>query len=170
MNMDDKTIDRIYIQVYFWMFFAVQTLLLVFGTELHSPRGIANTIFTYLAFIPFFGYIHEKKYPTKNLWRLFAGLFFLWQMAGFFFLYDHLVTTKLMLFLLMAPFFWAVALYAVITVEENPDRKDARIQKIEAFKKKFRGIMTIAGAFSLLLLGVSLFVMLAGKFNLPGNE
>lgn len=170
MNIDDKTIDRIYIQVYFWMFFSLQTLLMIFGTELNSPRGITNTIFTYLAFIPFFGYIHDKKYPTKDLWRLFAGLFFLWQIVGFSFLYDHAYKTKLMLFLLLAPFFWGVALYALITLEENPDRKEARVQKIMAFKKKFRGIMTIAGALSLLLLAVSLFVMLASRFKLLGDE
>jgi hypothetical protein len=168
--MNEKTLTRISVQTYFWLLFAVQTLLVVFGTELQSPRGIANTVFTYLAFIPFYGYIHDIKFPTKDLWRLFVILFFLWQISAFFIFYDHLIRTKIMLFLLMAPFYWGVALYAVATVEEDSGKKAARVSKTEKFKEQYRSVIAITFCISMTLLVLSLFVMVNGRFNLLSIE
>jgi hypothetical protein len=168
--MNDKLIARIYMEAYFWLLLATQTLLVVFGTELDSPRGITNTVFTYLALIPFFGYIRNEKFPTKDLWRLFAALFSLWQVLAFFLLYDHAVKTKFMLFILLSPLYWGVVLYAMVTVEEDSKKKEARRLKVEAFKEKYRSIIAISSAFSMLLLCLSLFIMLEGRFKLLSGE
>jgi len=169
-DMNDKLIARLYMLAYFGLLFATQTLLVLFGTELASPRGVINTVFTYLAFIPFFGYIQDKIFPTKDLWRLFGVLFFLWQVSGLFFFYDHPAKIKFMIFMLLAPFYWGVAMYAMVTVEADSGKKMARRSKMDAFKEKYRSIIAITSAFSMLLLCLSLFVMIEDRFKLFSAE
>ena len=168
-NMTDETMSRLYFIVYFWCFLATQTLLVMFGTELDSPRGIINTVITYMAFIPFYGYVMNKIFPTKYFWRLLIVLFFLWQIAGYSLFYDHPPTVKIAQLLMLAPFYWGTALYALVITEENQEKKHARILKIKAFEEKFRSIRVITCAFSLLLLGLSLFIMVAGQLNNSGT-
>ena len=150
--MDDAKLVKIYLNVYLWLFVLVQTLLLWLGSELASPRGIMNTAFTYLSFVPLFGYIYDKKIPTRGLWRLFIVLFFLWQIASFAFLYPLPVHIKGLQILMMMPLYWSLAGYAIITVQQDEAKKAAIIQKRDDFKERSKTIVSIICSLAMLLL------------------
>ena len=158
--MNDDQIAKIYLIAYFWLFLAVQSALVYFGTELESPRGIINTAFTYLAFVPLYGYTYDRQIPTRGLWRLFIVLFFLWQIAAFSWLYGHPLKIVLMQILMMLPLFWSLVGYALITVQQDEAKKTAMIRQKDDFKDRSKSFVVIAGALAMLLLMICLFIML----------
>ena len=164
-EMNDAQISKIYLTAYLALFFMVQTVLVWLGTELDSPRGIINTVLTYLAFVPAAAYVYDRLLPFSVLWRLFAGLFFAWQILGFFYLYDHPLRIRLIQVLMTGPLYWSVGGYALITACDKPDRKSALVKKRDELKEKPKGLMIIASALAMLLLMICLFVMIQNYWH-----
>ena len=158
--MDDDQLSKIYLIAYLGLFVVLQTGLVYFGSELESPRGIINTAFTYLAFVPLFGYTHKKQIPTRGLWRLFIIIFFLWQIASFSFLYPLSFSVKLMQILMLLPLYWSLAGYALITVQKDESKKAVIIQKRDDFMERSKSFVVIIGALAMLFLLLCLFTMI----------
>ena len=158
--MKEELIERIYIKVYFWTLLIVQTLMVISSDELGTVKGTVNVIFFYLSFIPLYGYAYQKKTASQSLWKIFAPAFFLWQTACFFYLYPNPYVINVMLVIMLAPLYWGVAMYFLITMEADENKRTEMAAKRNNVKEKFKSFFVICSALALLLLILSFVVMI----------
>jgi len=159
--MKEETISAIYLNVYFGLLLAVQTLLIIYQHELDSPKGIVNTVLNYMAFVPFYGYVYDKKILSKYFWLIFAFVYFLWELGRYFFLYNDSFKIDIMLFIMLAPLYWGVIMYVLITMEEDDVKKALMVTRRNNFKEKFKSLFAICNVLALLFLILCLIVMIS---------
>ncbi|MFO7965309.1 MAG: hypothetical protein R6U50_15400 [Desulfobacterales bacterium] len=157
--MKEDLIERIYIQVYFWLLLIVQTSMVATTQELDTFKGLINTIFIYLSLIPLYGYAYAKQTASQTLWKLFVPAFLIWEAACFLYLYPNTMSINLLLLIMMAPLYWSLINYALITMEQDEKKQAERAEKRQRIKEKFRSVVVISSSLALLLMILSIVVM-----------
>ncbi len=159
--MNEKTIAFIYINVYCGLLLAVQAGMIFYQGELNTPKGAANALFDFFAFIALLGYVYDKKILSQLLWRLFAIGYFIWEFACYTRLYPDPLKIDVMLLIMFGPLYWGVILYPFITLEGDEAKKQNMTARRDHIAKRFRSLFGIGGGLSILFLGLCLYYMIS---------
>ena len=158
--MDDKTISFIYINVYCILLFVVEILMVLYHHELESTKGMVNVFLDLVALIAVLGYAYERKTVSKHFWMTFAMVFFLWEVLGYAYLDSNPFRINVMILIMLGPLYWGVALYPLLTLEEDETKKIDITAKRDRLKERFKGLMVMGCTLSLLFLFLCLTVLI----------
>ncbi len=110
-----------------------------------TPKETINTLFTFAAFVPYFGYIYRKRLLSKEVWRLFVLTYFLWEIFCFF-SYGNNSSDNIFILISALPKYFAIAMYSLYMGSFNLPKKTS-LQDIETLiysKLKFTFIIIVS--------------------------
>ena len=158
--MTEEQITSIYMKAYFWLLLTVQTILVITQQELETQKGMFNTLFSYVALIPFYGYIYDRKLLTKRIWQIFALIFFAWEIGCCVYLYNDPLIIDVMLIIMLSPLYWSIVMYVFISMEDDEVTKAAMTGKRNHFQERFRNVIIICNVLAVTFLVLGLIGLL----------
>jgi hypothetical protein len=150
------------LKIHFWVMLIL--FILVVGSigvdEFYdaTPKGVANSFFSIAGLILYFGYIYRKRYLSKEIWRPFVIVYFLWELFCYF-SYENGFGYNVYIFISLIPKYFAVAMYSLYMGSFHlPENESFEELEHSIFSKVlFKLVVSVSIVINLFVVVVSIF-------------